>query len=200
MSRGSKPNMRKSIPRCAICGLKIRARQELTLPAHKFCMEKSGMQLPEREHSSMPEPPIYLVSCVSMKVENASLAEDLYISDWFQKAKAYVHALGAEWLILSAEHGLVRPDQIIFPYDRTLTTMTANERNRWGYAVIKQLETLPKSAPLVILAGKHYRAPIEEWARDRVTAPMAGMGIGEQKAWLTKQTVSLLESKKSRSK
>lgn len=200
MSRGNQPNIRKSMPRCEICGLKMRAGQELSLPAHKFCAEKASVLLTERTPASMLEPPIYLVSCTSMKSENVSVAGELYISDWFQKAKAYVQALGVEWLVLSAEHGLIHPDQIIFPYDRTLTTMTANERKRWGSGVIRQLETLPKNAPLVILAGKHYRAPIESWASDRVTAPMAGMGIGEQKAWLTKQTVSLLESKKVRSK
>lgn len=197
MPRGYKTTVRKMMPRCVICGLIIRTAQEFEQPAHKFCASNSGMPLPEEEKGTVTEQPIYLVSCVSTKLENASVAEELYISDWFQKAKAYVHALGVEWLILSAEHGLVHPDQIIFPYDRTLTTMTAIERKIWGRGVIKQVETLPKNAPLVVLAGKLYRAPIEEWGHDRVTAPMAGLGIGEQKAWLTKQTIAVRDTKRN---
>lgn len=59
-------------------------------------------------------------------------AKDLYISDWFVKARAYVEQAGDEWFILSAEYGLVSPETVIAPYERTLNTMGIAERRAWG--------------------------------------------------------------------
>ena len=42
-------------------------------------------------------------------------AKDLYTSDWFRKARAYVEHRGGPWFILSAEHGLVDPETVIGP-------------------------------------------------------------------------------------
>src|SRR6266508_6085183 len=62
---------------------------------------------------------LYLVSCVSEKRSAPSAARDLYVSSLFRKARAFVEAQHAPWFILSAEHGLVHPDTVIAPYDRT---------------------------------------------------------------------------------
>jgi hypothetical protein len=43
------------------------------------------------------EATVYLVSCVSQKRTSRSLARDLYTSQWFQKARAYVEARRAPW-------------------------------------------------------------------------------------------------------
>jgi hypothetical protein len=56
------------------------------------------------------ESAVYLVSCVSEKRTNAAPAKDLYHSDWFVKARAFVEAKGGRWFNLSAEYGLVSPD------------------------------------------------------------------------------------------
>ena len=55
-------------------------------------------------------------------------AKDLYISDWFVKARAHVEQAGNEWFILSAEHGLVHPENVIAPYERTLNAMGIADR------------------------------------------------------------------------
>ena len=64
--------------------------------------------------------PTYLVACVSQKLDRRAPAAELYRSDWFRKALAYVEGTGARWFILSAAHGLVSPDQRLDPYDVTL--------------------------------------------------------------------------------
>src|ERR1700722_4703764 len=66
---------------------------------------------------------ICLVSCVGGKRPTPSPARDLYQSDWFPKARCYVEAIGCAWFILSAKHGLIHPDDVISPYEQTLTTM-----------------------------------------------------------------------------
>jgi len=133
--------------------------------------------------------PVYLVSCVSQKRDRAARAGDLYMSDWFLKARAYVAALGGEWLILSALHGAIAPTQEIEPYNVTLTTMSAAGRRAWGVRVAAQLDALiAPTRPVVFLAGRAYRDPLAAWAGERATAPMEGLGIGQQKAWLARQT------------
>lgn len=133
--------------------------------------------------------PLYLVSCVGRKALKASPAAELYRSDWFRKARAYVTALGADWRILSAEHGILRPDQVVAPYDRTLNGMSKEARQVWAERVVEQLraEGLAADRPIVFLAGTRYRHPLlVDWLQltHPVSVPMAGLGIGQQKAWL----------------
>jgi len=131
---------------------------------------------------------IVLISCVSAKRPKPCAARDLYRSDWFLKARAYVESKKVPWFILSAKYGLVPPTEVIKPYDLTLNRMSASERLGWANGVIKQLE--PSCHPgteVEFLAGKRYReylVPIlREWGC-RVLIPMEGLGIGQQKSWL----------------
>ncbi|MDH7641144.1 DUF6884 domain-containing protein [Sphingomonas oryzagri] len=129
--------------------------------------------------------PVHLVQCVAGKGTTPAPARDLYTSDWFVKARAYVEAQGGPWFILSAEHGLVDPDETIAPYDVTLNTMRAADRAAWDRRVVEQLaRAVDPAAPIVILAGDRYRRAVVEWAGARTTVPMAGLGIGSQKSWL----------------
>ena len=129
--------------------------------------------------------PVFLVACVGQKGEAAAPAADLYTSDWFRKARAYVESQGGTWFILSALHGLVDPGQVIEPYNVTLNNMPAGERRAWGARLAEQLAArIPADQPVVFLAGRNYRDPLASWAGDRATVPMQGLGIGEQKAWL----------------
>lgn len=118
-------------------------------------------------------------------------ARDLYQSDWFKKARGYVEAVGADWRILSAGHGLVHPGQLLAPYDTTLLNMTARQHWDWASMVANDLFALDLSAGVTMLAGRLYRQPLMHWLDKRgvaVAVPMAGLGIGHQKAWLKSNT------------
>ncbi|WDS38345.1 hypothetical protein W2_gp035c [Caulobacter phage W2] len=134
--------------------------------------------------------PLHLIACSSTKAATPCAAKDLYDGHLFRLAREYVEAIGAPWRILSAKHGLVHPDTFLAPYDQSLNTSTVAERNEWAHAVAGQLadegligEDCP---PVVFLAGVNYRTRLCELIADRATfsAPMVGLGIGEQKAWL----------------
>jgi hypothetical protein len=84
-------------------------------------------------------PTVYLVSCVSRKQKQACPARDLYASDLFRKARRYAEASGCPWFILSAQYGLVPPDQVIAPYERTLNHMDVDGRRVWAEQVCQQL-------------------------------------------------------------
>lgn len=137
---------------------------------------------------SDPNRTIYLVSCVSKKCATPSRARDLYISDWFMKARAYVEATDNPWFILSAEHGLVSPDEVLAPYERTLNTMSASERKIWATKVKAQMQaSLPPADRIVVLAGQRYREFLMDYLRERagtVEVPMEGLTIGKQLRYL----------------
>ena len=131
---------------------------------------------------------IYVVSCVSKKGEHACAARDLYVSDWFGKARRFAEASGCPWYILSAKHGLVSPDTEIERYEQTLTTMRVAERRAWGERVAAQLaEDVPDVSKVVFLAGAKYReflVPLLAGRGVEVSVPMKGMRIGKQLQWL----------------
>lgn len=138
--------------------------------------------------------PIHLVACVGQKLDRRAPAADLYRSDWFVKARRYVEATGSPWFILSAAHGLVRPDDWLDPYDVTLRDLAAEERRRWGETTVAQLRGvigLAHSGLIVFLAGLLYREPLLAFAGTRAVIPMAGMAIGRQKAWLAARSAAL---------
>ena len=176
-----------------------------------FCFQPRGFEKPRVEPSvferkqratkSARRPPqipkdwsktIFLVSCVGGKRPSCAPAKDLYLSDWFVKARNLVEANGAPWFILSAEHGLVAPDDLLEPYEKTLNTMSVSDRRRWAERVISQMsEKMPEAKSVTFLAGKRYREFLEDYLRNQgvsVEVPMEGLRIGEQLAWLGAQT------------
>ncbi|MGE4340214.1 MAG: DUF6884 domain-containing protein [Pigmentiphaga sp.] len=60
-----------------------------------------------------------LVSCVSQKLTRPAPARLLYRSEWFLKVRKVVESQKADWLILSALHGVVAPDAEIAPYEKS---------------------------------------------------------------------------------
>ena len=135
-----------------------------------------------------------LVSCVSVKRPVPASAKDLYMSDWFRKARACVEAVGCPWFILSAKYGLVDPNSTIEPYNRTLKTMPVNGRRAWASGVIEHLAPrLAGVKSVTFLAGRAYREFLEPELRRRgltIYVPMERLGIGQQLSWLADQAPS----------
>ncbi len=128
---------------------------------------------------------VHLVACVAGKLDRPAAARDLYTSPWFVKARAYVQRQGGPWFILSAKYGLIHPYEIISPYDETLARMRSGARRLWGARVIEAINNrIAADAPLIVLAGRAYRDPVWPSIAQRASAPMEGLGIGKQLAWL----------------
>ena len=131
---------------------------------------------------------LFLVSCVKTKRRTAAPAKDLYVSDWFRKARTCVEGAGGEWRILSAEYGAVHPDDEISTYERTLNTMPKAERCAWAHGVLESSETDLRGVDTVVfLAGARYREFLEPALRERgvdVDVWMQGLSQGQQLAWL----------------
>jgi hypothetical protein len=127
---------------------------------------------------------VALVSCVKSKRSSPAPAADLYTSALFRGLREYAEANADAWYILSAEHGLLRPDQVIAPYERTLNTMRKADRLAWAARVQRQLlEVLPSRAEVVVLAGERYREELVPFLREHghaVNVPLEGLSFGRQ--------------------
>ncbi len=131
---------------------------------------------------------IYLVSCVAKKMPFSTQAKQLYTSPWFTIARDLVEKTGQPWFILSAKYGLLSPDTVVSPYEKTLNTMGVFDRRAWAGMVKQQMEkALPEADELTILAGMRYRENLMEYLDKRflkVSVPMKGLQIGRQLSWL----------------
>lgn len=120
---------------------------------------------------------IVLIACVAKKVDKISKAQDLYESTLFKSSLAYAKALKPDKiLILSALHHVLELNDVIEPYDVTLSNvpkkkrkpglkiLTASEKKEWGKAVINILSTKTdlKKDRFVVLAGQEYIKPIKD--------------------------------------
>lgn len=136
---------------------------------------------------------LYLVSCVSKKLEVAAEAKDLYVSALFLKARAYVENRDERWFILSAKYGLVHPEQVIEPYNLTLNSMGVADRRLWSERVMAQIQPhLNDVSSVVFLAGQKYRELLELEVASlgvAVQVPMKGLSIGRQLNWLDRHAL-----------
>lgn len=90
----------------------------------------------------MPEKiTIALISCVSQKTPLKNKAKDLYISPLFKKTWEYNTTVDrpSGVYILSALHGLIKYDEVIEPYDKTLLDMSKEEGLEWAEKVKSQI-------------------------------------------------------------
>ncbi|MEP9362191.1 DUF6884 domain-containing protein [Nocardioides sp. CN2-186] len=136
-----------------------------------------------------PSPDIVLVGCVKTKLAQGAAAKDLYVSDYFTKMRGYAEASGRPWFILSAEHGLVGPEDWLEPYERYLPDTSRDYRLAWGEKVAEQLESAGGPLSGLVLdvhAGAAYVESVER-ALDRrgaqVIDQLKGLSFGRRLSW-----------------
>lgn len=122
-----------------------------------------------------------VIACGARKAATAAAARDLYVGGLFRAARAAAEADGRAWLICSAQHGLLHPDTVIAPYERRLARSRADITRLAGLIA----EQRP---PLAVEAWTpaHYTAALRGGGIHVQDTPLAGLGIGQQLAWLTR--------------
>jgi hypothetical protein len=132
---------------------------------------------------------LLLVTCVKGKSARPAAARDLYVSPLFRKQRAYAERRGLPWFILSAEHGLVAPDEWLAPYERYLPDTPRSFREVWGSWVTERLELLAgelRGRTIEVHASDAYvqalRAPMAAKGA-LLVEPLAGLAMGARLAW-----------------
>lgn len=145
---------------------------------------------------------ICLIACSATKAKMTCCARDLYQGDLFRKSLRWAEASQRfdEIFILSAMYGLVKRGDVLSPYDASLARMRPQERAQWARDVAGRLRRavdVGRALPheVVLLAGKDYADDLSVALQLTlpsvgVSRPLAGLGIGQQKAWLKRNMVN----------
>ena len=133
---------------------------------------------------------IVLISCVKEKLDHKSKAEDLYVSPYFQKNLQYAKSINPNNIfILSAKYGLLRLEEEVEPYNKTLNKMPIKEVKEWADCVLNQLKKVSdlNNDEFIFLTGEKYRKFLIPHIKN-YKIPMSGLRIGEQLQWLKENT------------
>lgn len=142
-----------------------------------------------QNETQQPEADIVLVSCVKTKRPEAAAARDLYISPLFRKEREYAERRSVPWYILSAEHGLVDPEQWLAPYERYLPDESLEYRREWGVRVVSDLESVegPLEGKVIeVHANAAYVSAVRLNLQSRgavIIDPLRGLGLGKRLQW-----------------
>ncbi|MDH6289424.1 DUF6884 domain-containing protein [Rhodococcus opacus] len=135
------------------------------------------------------QPDLLLVTCVKTKLDVPAAAKDLYISSLFKKQRAYAEVRSIPWFILSAEHGLVAPDDWLAPYERYLPDTPPTYRAAWGAWAVERLELLAgplRDKVVEIHAGAPYINVIADHLTSKgatVVNRLEGLAMGARLQW-----------------
>ena len=133
-----------------------------------------------------------LVGCGKDKAPAPRPAAALYTGGLTVARIRYAQASGRPWAILSALHGLLRPEEEVVPYDRALSDLDTDGRAAWGREVAVQVARwlgevgAQPGATVEIHAGADYARALMGELRAlglSVELPTKGLPVGAQKAW-----------------
>ena len=142
---------------------------------------------------------VVLLSCTKSKLDHKAPAQELYsASPLFRGTLTYGKSLNPDKMyILSAEHYLVPLDRVLAPYDKTLKEMPADEKEKWGQIVIKQMQKEGldlQNDKFIFLTGTEYMKPLLKYIPEKnISTPMEGLRLGERMQWLKAQISKLME-------
>ena len=132
---------------------------------------------------------IILIQCSKRKLNHKSKAQDLYVGQLFKKSFKYAKSLNPDKIFtLSAKYGLLKLDEEIETYDKTLNKMSSEEIKKWANSVLNRLQKVSDLSKdeFVFLAGNNYRKFLLPYIKN-YKIPMQGLRFGEQLEWLTER-------------
>lgn len=142
------------------------------------------------------------------KDTNTVAAENLFKSNYFLLALNYVKSKFPKENIrvIDPQHGVSKLDAQISPFDKTIKTLTEEEKKAWLDTVAKQLESdgLGKGTTLVFFCGSDYTKIVRKELETKgfvVETPMKELGgIGYHLQFYKANGPAISRPKKSRAK
>jgi len=138
---------------------------------------------------------VTVIQCSDTKLDRPAPAWELYTGNVFRAQRQLAADLGYPVRILSAKYGVLRPEEIVEPYDLSIRDLTADQQKKWNRHVRDELDAT-NADEFYVLAGRDYVRPPKvksEWwsavlcqnvALDgtaKVILPLEGVGIGGQR-------------------
>lgn len=138
----------------------------------------------------MKDSVVLLVSCGKHKCNSPCQAKDMYNSYRFQKLKMVAEKSNMKWYILSAQYGLLSPDDIIEPYDLCITNCAVDYKKWWANNIVQELSRYSKDTLFVVAANEDYTqyiVPMLIAKGFRVSAPFIGRDENTVSDYLEKE-------------
>lgn len=143
---------------------------------------------------SNPPGRLLIVESVTKKRSVAGPAKDVYDSRLWSARRRYAERSRLPWLILSARHGLLEPEEPIEPYELRLTEIDGPAFEAVADRALAQLEALYSLDGLTVEA--HVRERYADRMADALVArgarleqPLRGLSICGQLSWYRGDTV-----------
>jgi hypothetical protein len=120
---------------------------------------------------------LVILACSQKKGPKPMPARDLYLGSLFKLGRKYAEVNHFDYIIISAKHGLLRPEEIIAPYDQRIANL--NDVRRIRELVLPSLqEILPQYEKIIVIGGNLYRKVLEPLKSDRFEEISDSRGIG----------------------
>ena len=129
--------------------------------------------------------PLFVIGCSDDKTAHPSPAAELYRSRRFKLARDLAQDLSGDFLIFSAAHGLIAPEDTVLPYDKHLGALGTDELRNLIVRVAERLKGVTR--PICVLANHEYAELFREaaqHAKRRVIAPLASVDGRYHMGWL----------------
>lgn len=132
---------------------------------------------------------VVLIESSPVRSTTAHEVRRFYAGTQFRAAVRYAERSELPWYVLSTRWGLLRPDDVVSPYDLVFGQQSPRYRATWGESVATELEL-----ELGALAGRvieihatpGYAEALREPLHRRgaiVDEPLRGLTVGRQLAW-----------------
>ncbi len=121
---------------------------------------------------------LIITSCSAKKKSYRTTAADLYQGQLFKMVKKLSRINEFDYRIFSAKYGLIKPDKVIKPYEKTISNKT--DIIRLNNRVMPKFLDLTKQYKYILLImGSKYREVLKENKLDNVYYIKADKGIGD---------------------
>jgi len=135
----------------------------------------------KREQSTSNCDQIAFIACSKTKKQYACKARYLYQGALFQKALRYAERNYSQVYILSAKYGVLHPDDIIKPYEKTLSKMSKQDVLLWYDLIHKQMIERKLIGEKIFFTGVLYNKPFDG------EKPLLGLSLGKQLRWFNQR-------------
>ena len=124
----------------------------------------------------MKERILLIQSCSSKKSECAAQVQDFFKGQLFGMLKKLAIEKELDWVVLSGKYGLLKPTDVVEPYDSKIENKKDIERIK--VIALPVFEKLIKNYDnIIVLMGENYRAVIESLYDDRFIVITHSKGI-----------------------
>ncbi len=120
---------------------------------------------------------LVILACSQKKGPKPVPARDLYLGSLFKLGRKFAEVHHFDYVIISAKYGLLRPEQVVSPYDQRIASVSDVRRVR--EMVIPPLQELfKKYEKIIVIGGNLYRKVLESLKSAKFEEISDSRGIG----------------------